>query len=323
MKKSKILIGAGGTGTSFAIVSQLRSTWPNLEIFVTDSNPKELVTSSLFSDQFIQVPPVTDVLFESAIREIIREKDISVYQPILNAEIALAFKLSLENEFTHVKFLINGYSENFTDKKILGRWLNSHLFSTPKNYELGQIADIDGNFLIKPRDGSGSKGVEILSGSQIRELSKDTLAQVLIEEVCEGPEITVDSFHDFQSGTQFTYCRERLEVKSGVCVKARIFFDEGIHALAMRLARELGQNGTICFQLMQASGQTVITDLNFRSGAGTAMTVAAGFDVLSANFAVNTNHDYSRFVEPIGKNFNTIVTRQYSEFVMSQSVASL
>ena len=60
----------------------------------------------------------------------------------------------------------------------------------------------------------------------------------------------------------------------------------------------------------------VVTDLNLRSGAGTAITCSAGFDVLAAAFACREGEDYTKFLSPIAAGEEFIVTRQHAEFVM-------
>lgn len=111
-------------------------------------------------------------------------------------------------------------------------------------------------------------------------------------------------------------CRERLEVKAGVSVKARVFDDPELSALAQKLGEELGLTGTFCFQVMRApdAGGWAITDVNPRPGAGTRMTVAAGVDVLAAMMADAWGEDPGVFLGPLaGERF---VTRQYTEYAV-------
>jgi hypothetical protein len=85
---------------------------------------------------------------------------------------------------------------------------------------------------------------------------------------------------------------------------------------AALIGEALGQQGTICFQVMSSRDEWVLTDLNLRPGAGTAMTCAAGTDLLSAHFACRWGLPYKRYLgeEDLGE--EVIVTRQYAEFVM-------
>ena len=72
-------------------------------------------------------------------------------------------------------------------------------------------------------------------------------------------------------------CRERLEVKAGVCTKARVFTDPQIGDLAERLGAGLGLEGAFCFQVMRdAARGWVVTDVNARHGAGSRMSAAVG-----------------------------------------------
>jgi len=151
-----------------------------------------------------------------------------------------------------------------------------------------------------------------------RFVNSDFIKSNVIQELCESPEITVDSFYDDRNNIGYAYCRERLETKSGVCTKARLFADPELSDFANKIGQSLKQRGTICFQVMKCNDGWALTDLNVRSGAGTSLTCSAGFDVLSAAFACRIGEDYLDFLRPIKEREEFFITRQYSDFVMSQ-----
>jgi hypothetical protein len=109
-------------------------------------------------------------------------------------------------------------------------------------------------------------------------------------------------------------CRERIETKSGVCTKARLFQDKKIGEIALTLAQKLDLSA-FCFQLMRLKDNWAVTDINARLGAGTAISVAAGLDFFSGMFAIQWGEDPSKYFKLLQK--ETFVTRQYSEFVMN------
>lgn len=86
--------------------------------------------------------------------------------------------------------------------------------------------------------------------------------------------------------------------------------------MAARLAAAIGQRGTICFQVMWKGGRWALTDLNLRPGAGTAMTCAAGFDVLSAFLACRWGLPTDGFFLSSSLDHDVFLRRQYAEFVM-------
>eukprot|EP01093_Parvamoeba_rugata_P011800 TRINITY_DN3303_c0_g1_i15.p1 TRINITY_DN3303_c0_g1~~TRINITY_DN3303_c0_g1_i15.p1 ORF type:complete len:319 (+),score=23.49 TRINITY_DN3303_c0_g1_i15:60-1016(+) len=314
---TSILLGAAGTGTSFAIASRIRAVWGDeVRIVSVDINPAELVTTSLLSDAFVQVPLASSPEYENSIRSILSSEDIDVYVPILNEEHLVAQKILGDLAFGNLDVWSSELYANCTDKGFADQFLNSIGVPTPKIIDpLRSKSDIA--CFIKPRNGFGSNGAYKTSVDELVKRTTSELESLIVQEVCEGPEVTVDSFYDAQAGVSFAYCRERIETKSGVCTKARVFLDPELAEIARKIGKGLQQRGTICFQAMKGEDGWVITDLNVRSGAGTAITCSAGFDVLAAAFACRTGQDYSRFVRQIDENEEFIVTRQYAEFVMA------
>lgn len=318
---SVVLLGAAGTGTAFAIASRLRSNWgTKFRLLLTDIFDEYLVTATVLSDKFFKVPYAIDPGFEDSVVKIMVEEKVQTYIPVLNEEIVLAAKLSEDERFRHVDFWSSQTHASCTDKDFADQWLNSIGVRTPKR--IGSHSDQIENqvWFSKPRNGLGSRGTRILTSDEVGQLTSEEAAELIIQEKCEGPEITVDSFWDSSKGIGYAYCRERIEVKAGVCTKARLFYDEELATFAKWIGQALNQRGTICFQAMKSKNAWVVTDLNLRSGAGTAMTCSAGYDVISAAFACRSGLDYSRFVRPMGIDEEVYITRQYSEFVMRQTL---
>jgi carbamoylphosphate synthase large subunit len=318
---SVVLLGAAGTGTAFAIASRLRSNWgTTFKLLLTDIFDDYLVTASLLSDKFFKIPYAIDPAFEHSIVRILLEEKVQTYIPVLNEEIVLAAKLSKEERFRHVDFWSSQTHASCTDKDFADQWLNDIGVRTPKRVCLSADENENQIWFSKPRNGLGSRGTRILTSDEVRQLTDKEAAELIIQEKCEGPEVTIDSFWDSSRGIGYAYCRERIEVKSGVCTKARLFYDRELAAFAKRIGEALNQKGTICFQAMRSKNSWVVTDLNLRSGAGTAMTCSAGYDVISAAFACRSGLDYSRFVRPMGVDEEVYITRQYSEFAMRQTL---
>lgn len=311
-----VLLGAAGTGTSFAIASRLRARWgSSLKLIVTDIFERHLVATSLLADKFHKTPYASDASFHDVICAILTEEKVDVYIPILNEEIILGAELQNNPRFKDVDIWSSTLHAHCIDKVFADDWLRKAAVRTPRRYDpLQPIAD-DSSWICKPRSGFGSRGVRLLSQRQLQTLTPEETAQSIIQEVCAGPEITVDSFYDADAGQGFSYCRERLEVKSGVCTKARLFFDQELDVFAKKIGEALKQRGTLCFQVMQSPQGWAVTDLNLRSGAGTAMTCSAGFDVLAAGYACRTGESYAHLLSPLQPQEEYYITRQYAEFV--------
>lgn len=316
IKKRSVLIGGGGTGTAFAIATRLQALWHDrVRLIVTDIFDRDLVTTSLLADAFYQVPRADHPDFAQVLGQILENEEIDIYIPLLNAEIRTAWTLP---KLQSLDIWLAGPGPELLDKAAADPWLLAHEVRVPKQLSDLQGRPNDENWFVKPRDGLGSRGARTLSVAEIRALDEEVQAESIIQEICETPEITIDSFYDAETGFTRAYCRERLETKAGVCTKARVFFEPELAEFAAKIGAGLGQRGAICFQAMRSQEGWCVTDLNLRSGAGTALTVAAGYDVLAASYACRTGERYEYFVPQIDPDAEILVTRQYSEFVMSR-----
>jgi len=164
--------------------------------------------------------------------------------------------------------------------------------------------------ILKPKNGFGSVIHLITKNSYLNFENFDIF---IMQEYCDIPEITID-VHYSEEFNFFAYaCRERIETKSGVCTKARIFNDPVLGEMALNLAKNLNLS-SFCFQVMNLKNEFVITDINPRLGAGTAMSLAVGMDFFGAMFSTLWGSDPKPFFTNITE--DKYVTRQYSEFVM-------
>ena len=313
-----VLIGAAGTGTSFALATRLRATWgADVRIVGMDTNPPELVTTSLLCDAFHEVPRADDPSFAGALESVLAAETPATYLPILNDEIALASTLAVSGRASGIDIVAPApeVAELCRDKLALAEWLTGHGVDCPQTC-LPDDRSGPGPWFMKPRNGFGSRGTRLVGDECLLAASPDDLHGMILQEACRAPEVTVDSFFDAAAGEGRALCRERLETKAGVCTKARVFHDDDLGDMAARIGAALGQRGTICFQVMRADDRWVVTDLNLRPGAGTAMTCAAGFDVLSALLACRWEMPTEPYFADSALDRDIIVTRQYAEFVM-------
>lgn len=314
--KKNILVTAAGTGTAFALLSRLRAVWGNgCKVVATDINPRHLTTSALLADRFIQSPSVRDENFFAFIEDVIRNESIDTYIPILNDEFAIAE--GIKNKYVSLDVWVNPLAPTLArDKKIASDWLASQSLPVPESFIKADIKAGD-EYFVKPANGYGSHSACSMRGKDILGMADGFWSEYIVQEKCNPPEVTVDSFFDTRRDFSIAVARERIETKAGVCTKARVFIDEEISEIAKKLAGALGQDGLICFQMMRVGKNWKITDLNFRPGAGTAITVAAGYDLIAAAFACRWGEPYQAFLGTDLDEKGVYVTRQYAEFVMS------
>ena len=209
-----------------------------------------------------------------------------------------------------------------TDKLYLQQVLRNIGVSTPEVFTIQDVENKNAPecLFIKPRNGFGSHGARHITRNAILAMKQDQLQDFIVQEVCSSPEVTVDVFFDKSLDDCAVVCRERIEIKSGVCTKARLFADANLKAIARLIGLTLEKRGSFCFQVMRAKDKWVVTDLNLRPGAGTALSCAIGADFFSALHATRCGE---RGIDMIDTSLietgDCFVTRQYIEYVTSVS----
>jgi carbamoylphosphate synthase large subunit len=281
-----------------------------------DINPRHLGTTSLLSDHFAQVPVSTSIEFPRCVQEIIERYEVDTYLPLIPKEIEIAARMRDDGRVpANISVMAPPLraSAVCADKLSLVEVLRARSIPIPIT-ALASEPFSAVEFFLKPREGVGSRGARSVMATELETLLGGAAENWIVQEPCLAPEVTVDAFHCRESGVCKTVCRERIEVKSGVSTKCRLFPDATLDRYAREIAAALEIQGSFCFQVMRNSSGWVVTDVNPRPGAGTAMCNVTGNDFFAASFARCWGENVERFFKPLdGERF---VTRQYAEFSM-------
>lgn len=315
--RKNVLIGSSGTGNAFSSILALRRNWGDfVKIVAIDTNPRHLVTSSLLSDSYYQVPENSKPAFKNILTEICWKENIGTYIPFIDEEIYAAAVLYEEKHLNRdigLQVRSSEIADLCNDKYKTYLWLSEEGILTPESYLSSNIPDSTGDYILKPRKGFGTR---IMKMSDLDlNFSRLNHEEYIIQQICERPEITIDVCYDRRRKYYNYICRERIETKSGVCTKARLFYDEELGNIGLQIAEKLDLS-SYCFQVMTLKGKWAVTDINPRPGAGTGMSYAAGMDFFSAMFAILWDEDPSGFFRPLEKEI--FVTRQYNDFIMNR-----
>jgi carbamoylphosphate synthase large subunit len=312
----RVLLGSAGTGNAFAAISSLRRVWSeDVFIVAADINPPHLVTASLLANTFIQVPLAKSGKFRTVLPSIIDTEKIDTYLPVLPEEILFAAQCVSDNSLAGVSVLVPPLRSAAlcADKFELANFLKESGLPTPRT-TLANDPFSAPEYFVKPRNAFGSKAARKISAAELARFAYVS-DEWVVQEICSPPEITVDAFYAPLEDFVYAICRERLAIKAGVCTKARLFQNDELSFMAKGIARSLQISGTFCFQVMAGdAGALLITDVNPRPGAGTAMCSLTRNDFFAATFAHAWNEDARRFFVPLER--EAFVTRQHAEFLM-------
>ena len=129
---------------------------------------------------------------------------------------------------------------------------------------------------IKPAGGSASRGIGVLqSAAQIEDAYAEPM---LVQELLEGPEYTVNIYLDARGRLLATVPHQRLSVRGGEVEKGRTLRDARMAGFAQAIADALpGARGAMCFQLIDdpRRGPRVF-EINARFGGGYPLADHAG-----------------------------------------------
>jgi carbamoylphosphate synthase large subunit len=312
----RILITTAGSGAGYYAVSAAHAMG-NFNIIAGDVYSANLIPASVIADQFVKIPYASDENYPAFILDLIRSLGIRYWVPILDEEIicASALRLTLDEMGCEVHAPGSEVAELCFDKLAMSLWLTEHRFPTPETRDSKAAVWRQGGWFAKPRWGRGSVGARLIANKEEFCRICGEADKTVFQEPCEPPEVTVDAFATRTSGDVYSICRERLETKAGVCTKARAFQDSQLVELAKRLSLELGLRGVFCFQAMRSPSNAgwLITDINPRPGAGTAMSAAIGFDPMKACLAEMLEIEFTPYLHmPIQPRF---IMRTYCEHV--------
>lgn len=307
----KLLLMAGGTATAWHIANIIKKNFAtNFYLIICDTNDPYLVHTSTLADEYIKVPPIASKNYYEKMLSIFKEKKIDIIVPLIDYDIMLFYQDNIDLSKIGVKSTapLRETSEILSNKENMYYFLTEHLITTPKIFLQNELDDSE-IYFVKDIVGFGSRGARKCDGKGLKNITNNQIVQ----EICQQPEVTVDVV--LSNEKIYTACRERMETKSGVCTKAKVYFNQEIHNIIDKISQIVKLPTISCVQFMRNSmGEWSLTDFNMRSGGGTALSEAAGFRAVEAAVNIwNGNNNVSNCLPIIQK--ERYVVRAYKEIL--------
>ncbi|HLH13172.1 MAG TPA: ATP-grasp domain-containing protein [Solirubrobacteraceae bacterium] len=317
----RVLLGTAGTGTTWGIAVSLRERWgERVHVVGTDMLPAHLVASSALMDRFARMPAVADEQrFTARLLQLIEREGIDTYVPTFDREIVLAAALREQGRMEGVRVLAPPLwsAQTCLDKRAMSAWLEREGIAAPRTLAFRPQEWCERGIVVKPRTGVGSVGVERLREREAWEAwcGREGLREWIAQELVQGVEVTLDCFRSGDGTVGRVVCRERVEVKSGVCTKARVFEDGELAQLGLSIGEGLALSGAYCLQAMRCERRGwLVTDVNPRPGAGTRLSAALGVQLHAAMFADAWGLSSAGLLPRLAR--ERWVARQYREIVL-------
>lgn len=275
-----VMILSGGTGTAWHISDVIKRYYAEkTNLIICDINPPQLVSTSVLADRYIQVPPIKSEGYYETMLSNIRRNHVDILVPLIDDDMFLFPSDSPELQAMNVLSTTapKHVMEVLGDKSEMGEVLGDLGILTPRVIRDCTELHDDCMYFIKDAIGFGSRGAKQMRGSVIKK--EIGLKGKVIQEMCSAPEITVDVVN---TGINLhTICRERVEIKLGVSTKNKVYYDSSIQKKLEKVAKHFDLPRVCCVQFMKNNeGEWTLIDFNMRSGAGTAISAAVGFEAV-------------------------------------------
>lgn len=144
-----------------------------------------------------------------------------------------------------------------------------------------------GPVIAKPRCGSASKGIKVLSYEDYLDMaSSDNVGDYLFQQyIADRQEITVDCYVSSVGEVICSVPRVRLDVVGGEVLNTVTVSDPGLERLSADILSKLRLRGAITLQFLRernadgSTGAPLLMEINPRLGGGAVCSVHAGADI--------------------------------------------
>lgn len=279
-RKRVLLTGAGGA----AAVSFIKAVGQEpVDLYAADMDPYAAGLYLVPASRRHILRAGADPEFVPRLLDYCRENRIDVLVPTVDLELLPIALARAEFERLGVRLLL-------ASERTLRICLDKHTLLTAcrSAVQVGQFAIFDDNFspeewefpiVVKPRSGSGSRGVVIVqSPSGLESMTRD--GSLLVQEYLPGEEYSVDVLAAGDGRVLAAVPRLRMKVDSGIAVTATTLHDEDLEAAARAVAQYIGLNYTANIQFRRSrSGVPTLLEVNPRFPGTMPLTVEAGVNM--------------------------------------------
>lgn len=284
MTEFNILLSSGGRRIALmeCLREALHDNGVRGKICVTDSSLDAPAVH--LADQAWRVPRCTDPEFTEAILTIAKREHVRVVVPTIDSELLLFAE-------DRSKFALNGVYLSVSDpatvqicrdKVLTHGWLVENGFPTVRQSSPEEVLSSPDSWefpmIVKPRDGSASKGVRAIRSLEELRVLCELESGLIVQEVASGVEHTINVFVNKYGKCVCAVPHERIEVRSGEVSKAITVKDGHMMSLASDIAEALpGARGMLNIQCFRSAQDDLkVIEINARVGGGYPVAHRAG-----------------------------------------------
>ena len=283
-RRTRVLVTGAGGPAAYGFLRLAER--PDVEFFAADIDP---VASGLFfvpAERRVLLPRGDAPEFAETVREVCRRLDIDVLVPTVDTELLPLARLrdELAAEGTALVAAPEATLVACLDKAELARVCVDDC-EVPTTTVLTEDTPVPMPSIVKPRAGSGSRGVRLVTEAQdLVGVPRD--GSFIVQEYLPGEELSVDVFVRADGVVVSAVPRTRDRIDSGVAVAGRTVADERCVEVATTVARAIGLRGIGNVQLRRrADGSPALLEVNPRLPGSLVLTAAAGANLAALALA--------------------------------------
>lgn len=272
------------SGRRVSLIKQFREAY-NAQgiagrIITADLQPT--APTAYFADKHYLVPRLSEEAYVPALLDICIKEAVDLVIPLIDSELLLLARNRQLFEEAGVKLLLSSYELNqiCCDKTATYRFFAANGIETPRVYAeedltLGQYTF---PLLIKPVNGSSSKGVFKIENEKELRFFLDYIPDAMVQEYVSGDEYTVDVMTDWNGRIKTIVPRLRIETRAGEVSKGTTRKDTAIIQAVESVVRALpGPVGCLTLQCFRREdGSITFIEINPRFGGGIPLSIEAG-----------------------------------------------
>jgi carbamoyl-phosphate synthase large subunit len=251
----------------------------NMEVVAIDMDPSWSPACQV-ADYAYKVPHCLSSDYLDTVLDICRQHEVDLIIPTIDTELinyaenkALFFKKGIDISISSADVI-----HITRDKEKTARVLSGNGIPVPMTRGIKDIKQMKFPVLVKPRDGSCSKGIAVVNSEDDLKRKNIVDSSYIAQEICHGREFTINCFYDTDKGCVACVPHFRKFVRSGEVCFAETKRIDKFKTIAEKFHSIFpGMKGCICFQgFLDDSEKASVFEINARFGGGYPICDAAG-----------------------------------------------